>query len=431
MSLLLPSLFRAPRAPALLVTVLAALLLAGCETAPKTASAGGSAKKEKVLLIAASSDAKEGELQGTISKERLTDLIPGAIPKRVRYKAADEALVARCADSLRDPERTLRPELFSGTFMVFPGAWEDIKRVPGLDLGQSKHVQFPRDDGSKDEGRIFNERHGLEQVCGHLRQVLGPKPRVRALSSDEMSLWWIYIPFDITEPVFVLEAEDHSRHYIVSFGKGGQIDLLDELFHYARVMSAKKAEPAKGKVAAPGAKAAPQEGGKPATGAAEAPKAEEPTPYQKSYYLQHRLFPQFTHSSGGAFHADLVARNLGRLSKALTDLLGERAKQLRVEVEEEGALVLIIMPAPLEPVECYYAAVLKPQKGGYRYLTLEKTHELEGTGIKACLCEWTPDSKHLNHGGTADTSLEGFRAFAKAMLKGKPAEPAPAAGKQQ
>lgn len=142
----------------------------------------------------------------------------------------------------------------------------------------------------------------------------------------------------------------------------------------------------------------------------------EPTPHQKAYYLEHRLLPQFTHKSEGRFYSDLEANKTAKLDVILKDYLGAGASATKIEVVKESNLVIVELPEPKEPVECYYVAIAKVERG-YRYFTLEKTEDIMNTGVKACFCEWSSTGSHLNMGPTSDVSKGGFKAAVLNTIK--------------
>ncbi len=57
-------------------------------------------------------------------------------------------------------------------------------------------------------GATFKGR-AWEGACpGRLAADIGKAPVIRKLGPDELSLYWAMIPFDIQEPIYILEAGD-------------------------------------------------------------------------------------------------------------------------------------------------------------------------------------------------------------------------------
>lgn len=208
-----------------LLSFLGLLIFAGCATPPQP-------EQRKILYIASTKDAPDGALVGKVGEGRPDELKPGAIPKRVRYKAVEDERVVRCANLLRESLTTGENKIFGDFLMMFPGAWSDMKRIPGLNIERSTHASFPRDNGRTDDGRIFKENAQGGLFLAHMIRVVEKNFKIRALTTDELARWWIYIPFDIEEPIFILQSEDSTRRYIVSFNDEDKVSLLDELSFY-------------------------------------------------------------------------------------------------------------------------------------------------------------------------------------------------------
>lgn len=144
--------------------------------------------------------------------------------------------------------------------------------------------------------------------------------------------------------------------------------------------------------------------------------------HKRLYYVQHRLLRDLSFQSRGLFFADLESGKIERIQGVLTEILGERAKDIRFEYFKEGSLALITFPEPQQTVDCYFVAVVKVD-GGYRYFTLEKTEDIMGLGIKACLCEWTSEGSHLNLGSTKSSDQAAFLQQVRELLKQETVSP--------
>ena len=72
-------------------------------------------------------------------------------------------------------------------------------------------MEVPTDNGTqKFDGKLFQ---GKEEVTAFWKAFLrkykfGAKAVVRRPTAKELSLYWAMIPYDITEPIFVVEDED-------------------------------------------------------------------------------------------------------------------------------------------------------------------------------------------------------------------------------
>ena len=136
--------------------------------------------------------------------------------------------------------------------------------------------------------------------------------------------------------------------------------------------------------------------------------ARELTRHQKIYYLQHRLFPEWTHKSNGAFFADLMQGNSQRLLEAAEQIVDKKfSDRIVIQTFADHKGVLIKFPPPNESPECYFIFIKQREKG-YLFYTYEKSLNLFGTGEKGVVGSWTANMKHLNMGERMYDDAESF-----------------------
>ncbi len=130
----------------------------------------------------------------------------------------------------------------------------------------------------------------------------------------------------------------------------------------------------------------------------ESTSSEKVSIHDKIYYLQHRLLPQWTHESKGAFFDDLMHDHPEKLLKAASEIVGEEfSRRLLVRKYNEFNGVLLTFQTPNEPPECYFIYIVKA-KDGFKFYTYEKTMDLFGSGDKGVVGAWSADGKHSNFG---------------------------------
>jgi hypothetical protein len=135
-----------------------------------------------------------------------------------------------------------------------------------------------------------------------------------------------------------------------------------------------------------------------------------PSAHDKIYYFQHRLLPQWTHESEGAFFDDLMHDRLDRLTRAALEIVGEdfsRRIQFRKYPESNGILLTFVAPA--EAPECFFIYIAKTE-AGFQFYTYEKTIDLFGTGVKGVLGAWSKDKVHSNLGPRTYEDTNSFAA---------------------
>ncbi|MDP0499766.1 MAG: hypothetical protein Q7P63_06655 [Verrucomicrobiota bacterium JB022] len=196
-----------------------ALLLAGCATT----STGGD--NRPVYTQGSALPAMEG---------RSPDLRPGAIPARVRYVVADDAVVNEAAQRLRSAIENRDPSVVGDIVFVNPGAWSALQDH-GAEKSEGLAVMEIRDPGNPSaKGREGVLVQGAEQAQAIAEAFFntataGGNFAITAFSTQQMTRWWPYTSFDIEEPTFVVTTEDGRYELVVGFSSKGQIVVLDEL----------------------------------------------------------------------------------------------------------------------------------------------------------------------------------------------------------
>jgi len=207
--------------------LLMALLLTSCATSPQSA-------------VSQHSSASRLYTQADVFPllpGRQPDLIPAPLPPRVRYRLADDATVNRLAARLAAGLTSADPSLYGDLVLVQPGAWSHLKSNLTLDLKDAANLtMMDPAQGVKDglenglPGRVFRSRHAVELLAAELSRRLREDGgfHVRALKTREMAKWWIYIGFNIEEPVYVVASEGGKYRFIVTFSRD-RVFGLDEL----------------------------------------------------------------------------------------------------------------------------------------------------------------------------------------------------------
>ncbi len=143
-----------------------------------------------------------------------------------------------------------------------------------------------------------------------------------------------------------------------------------------------------------------------------------PTRHSRVYYFQHRLLPQWTFGSDGAFFTDLRDGHWERLREAAADIVdADFADALTVTALRDGAAMLIAFDAPQEAPEnhfCFIAPTGEP--GEFVFYTLEKTVEMFADSPPVVFGEWTAEGSHRNHGGRSSADKDAFVKTAFAQL---------------
>jgi hypothetical protein len=126
--------------------------------------------------------------------------------------------------------------LFIDDCTCAPGYW---KLVAGLGIKAPKVSTFsiPNERTGKVyklDGAQIQDSGDLSRIAHNLATQVGIKPIIRRLTTKEIAKFWVVIPFDIEEPLFVVEAGSRQIVLCLRRTEGGQnwrvwwVDALTE-----------------------------------------------------------------------------------------------------------------------------------------------------------------------------------------------------------
>ncbi len=147
------------------------------------------------------------------------------IPEGVRYKKASEkaneaakALLHKRFSANSKKEEIL--SLFEPMLICGPGLWKEIEHdstMSNIDTGNTKfHVPVLASDGKvlrtdQLEGKLFQTPDQVLAFWTAFTQTIDLNDlQIRKLNRQELRIFWAMIPFDIQEPLFILESAKHK-----------------------------------------------------------------------------------------------------------------------------------------------------------------------------------------------------------------------------
>lgn len=138
------------------------------------------------------------------------------------------------------------------------------------------------------------------------------------------------------------------------------------------------------------------------------------------YTLHHNIIPGILFSENGSrLFNDLFTGNTSQFLGMVESGVGKSyAATLKITHEHQTGfdIVIISFPEPFSEPLCRHAALVK-SGNTFRYLTLEEGNDIENTGAKTFLCEWSEAHKHLNYGPRNYNDSGAFRSELLSMLK--------------
>jgi hypothetical protein len=168
------------------------------------------------------------------------------IPPGVHYKFIDDKLDAAIRASLAakfQQGEVAVTELFQGPCLFAPGYWGIVAdsgcirhpiptsfSVPNLKTGVK----------AKLKGATTKDPEDLHRIAQHFSSDVGKTPVIRRLTTDELSQMWAVVPFDLEEPIYVLENGTHR--FVICLMKGSSADTygiwwVDDLAEYDHAKS--------------------------------------------------------------------------------------------------------------------------------------------------------------------------------------------------
>jgi hypothetical protein len=136
------------------------------------------------------------------------------VPPGIVYKPVDAATDAKARQAITEAFSAGAPQVFALlTDPVICGAayWSAIKGDPAIHAAATipSHFKFPAGPTGQVqtmEGATFKEAAARQVLAGRLAADVGKDPALRKLRPDELRVYWAMIPFDIEEPLYILEV---------------------------------------------------------------------------------------------------------------------------------------------------------------------------------------------------------------------------------
>lgn len=105
--------------------------------------------------------------------------------------------------------------LLGDNLMIGPTLWKRFQNINTLQSIPGK-VEFHIDDKTVD-GRMCQKLEDSKKVWNEIKKEITGKYQIRKANEYELKYYWSTISFDIEEPLFIIETEQHN--YILNFLK--------------------------------------------------------------------------------------------------------------------------------------------------------------------------------------------------------------------
>ncbi|MGB5137922.1 MAG: hypothetical protein WBP29_05270 [Candidatus Zixiibacteriota bacterium] len=130
-------------------------------------------------------------------------------------------------------------ELFeNGALICGPYLWRDIKSdeaLSKLEFGKTQcHMPIVNSSGkvikvNEAEGKLFQKAEEVEIFWrAFIKRTNFTKMTIRKLNPEELTAFWVMIPFDIEEPIFILESDEHKIRVAFTSAEKLKIMWIDD-----------------------------------------------------------------------------------------------------------------------------------------------------------------------------------------------------------
>ena len=148
------------------------------------------------------------------------------VPDGIRYNKASHEVNDKAKKLLKNlfvknaSDEVVFATIFENSLICGPGLWQDIKNNKVMaNINDSKVVlDIPifNDDGTlkrtyKLDGKIFRSPAEILSFWNVFSKMIDfSNLKIRKLNQEELKIYWTMISWDITEPIFILESENHK-----------------------------------------------------------------------------------------------------------------------------------------------------------------------------------------------------------------------------
>ncbi|QRA43529.1 MULTISPECIES: hypothetical protein [Chryseobacterium] len=147
-------------------------------------------------------------------KAQITEKI--TIPNGVVYHYADDKINEK-AKKLLTESLTNAPndDLLGKNLIIGPTLWKRFKNIESLKSIPDSLI-FHIDD-VEIEGKMAKKLDDSKKIWNEFKKEVSGNYQIRKANEDELKYYWSTISFDIQEPLFIIQTENH--YYIVNFLK--------------------------------------------------------------------------------------------------------------------------------------------------------------------------------------------------------------------
>ncbi|WP_278352440.1 hypothetical protein [Chryseobacterium gleum] len=138
------------------------------------------------------------------------------IPNGVVYHYANEIINKKAKRILTESlTNTANDDLLGKNLIIGPTLWKRFKSIETLKSIPDSLI-FHIDD-VEIEGKMAKKLDDSKKIWNEFKKEVSGNYQIRKANEDELKYYWSTISFDIQEPLFIIQTENH--YYIVNFLK--------------------------------------------------------------------------------------------------------------------------------------------------------------------------------------------------------------------
>jgi hypothetical protein len=148
------------------------------------------------------------------------------IPKGVVYNYCENSIIEEAKKLIKENLTNENDySLLQANLIVGPTLWKTFKNVESLQEVGTDAV-FHIDD-LEVSGKMCQDLNDTKKMWNELKKEISANFKIRKANQDELAYYWATIPFDIDEPLLIVETENHN--YILNIlPKDLKLMWLDE-----------------------------------------------------------------------------------------------------------------------------------------------------------------------------------------------------------
>lgn len=158
-------------------------------------------------------------------------------PSEIRYKrqssAVNETAKQQLIAAFSGGSASVKKLLPDAVTLCGSGCWSGVRRSD-LKAGEdyipaTSYTPVPNGRLER-EGAMIRSERGMMRLAESLVRMVGRKPRVRPLTSRELELYWALVPFDLEDPLLIVEG--NGRRVVANFGwskEGNRLAHVEDL----------------------------------------------------------------------------------------------------------------------------------------------------------------------------------------------------------